>query len=390
MNLQRAWKKAKCVLLEIAAGLYSDPPDVDFYCQRLDACGRLATDEHGTPLLDCSRGTNDTECVHKQIITAFGSWCTSTRMSDALLRDFRHRYNQRVSERRRMGFPRLGHFSSWLTETLQCLVERNHNVLLYPAWSNSSEYGPTDETIGTAPLQSRELTAAVNAIELLQEPKLTLDQQYLADCMGVQLPFLPVDGPEETRLFTKLVLEQRNETPDFAAMALEWCQHVDGHSVYPKLPVYLRLHHSNWQVNSRVREAVTGAAAGHAALARLNTATAPAEPSGAGPVQAAPQQHPPMPAAPATAAYTSTAVAGGIVVGGVVPDTPDPPPRNHPPPQQAPGMGGGAGAPRKRKQRSCRRCNTNKCEKCTGAQWPCKGSGGAVLCEHFNEDGSLL
>ena len=116
---QAAWKKAKNVLIEIAAGLYSDPPDIDFYCQRLDRGGSPVCDADGTPLLDCSRGTNDTECVHKQIITTFGSWCTGVRMSDALLREFRHRYNQRVSERRRPGFPKLGHYDTWLVDTNQ-------------------------------------------------------------------------------------------------------------------------------------------------------------------------------------------------------------------------------------------------------------------------------
>ena len=85
-----AWKKASNVLKEILAGYASDPPRVSY----------------------CSRGTNDTECVHKQIVTTFGTWCTGIEMSDALLAEFRHRYNQRCSERRRAGFPRLGHYDT--------------------------------------------------------------------------------------------------------------------------------------------------------------------------------------------------------------------------------------------------------------------------------------
>ena len=34
----------------------------------------VALDQYGIALIDCSRGTNDAECVHKQIVTTFGSW----------------------------------------------------------------------------------------------------------------------------------------------------------------------------------------------------------------------------------------------------------------------------------------------------------------------------
>ena len=61
--------QASVVLKEITAGYASDPPGVSFYHQRLDTHGEPAFDEHGLPLYDCTRGTNDTECVHKQITT---------------------------------------------------------------------------------------------------------------------------------------------------------------------------------------------------------------------------------------------------------------------------------------------------------------------------------
>ena len=165
MSLQ-AWKKAKNLLIEIAAGLYSDPPGVEFYCQRLNRRGEPAFDDSGLPLWDCSRGTNRTEATHRQIITTFGTWCTGARMSDALMREFRHRYNQGVSERRRPGFPRLGHFDTWLIEELQVLVQDNHHALLHPKWPNAADFAPTDEVLGTAPIQSPALTAAVFALQI--------------------------------------------------------------------------------------------------------------------------------------------------------------------------------------------------------------------------------
>ena len=40
-------------------------------------------------------------------------------MSDAPLAEFRHRFNKQMSERRREGFPRIGHYDTWLVEKLQ-------------------------------------------------------------------------------------------------------------------------------------------------------------------------------------------------------------------------------------------------------------------------------
>ena len=93
---------------QILAGYAADPPGFEFYHQKLDAHGRPMVDEHGDPLLDCSRGTNDVECVHKQLTTTFGSWCVGIKLSDYLLAEFRHRYTHRCSERRRIGFPKVG------------------------------------------------------------------------------------------------------------------------------------------------------------------------------------------------------------------------------------------------------------------------------------------
>ena len=110
------------MLLDLLKGHCSDPPGFDFYHQKLNKRGEPAFNSLGLPLLECSRGTNLTECVHKHIMTTFGSWVTGVEMSDALLAFSRHVYNQHVSERRRLGFPVLGHPFTWLTDLIQRLV----------------------------------------------------------------------------------------------------------------------------------------------------------------------------------------------------------------------------------------------------------------------------
>jgi len=69
------WVRARNVLKDILAGFASDPPGFTFYSHK-NSAGELAHDGHGIPLITCNRGTNDTECVHKQIVTTFGTWCT--------------------------------------------------------------------------------------------------------------------------------------------------------------------------------------------------------------------------------------------------------------------------------------------------------------------------
>ena len=89
--------------------------------------------------------------------------------------------------------------------------------------------------------------------------------------MGTPAPLLSVYGEDEFRLFDRLV--RKHARLDFDAMALEWCDEVNGVTIFPKLPVYLRMHHTVWQRNERARQAVETAAAGEVELARINAET---------------------------------------------------------------------------------------------------------------------
>jgi hypothetical protein len=185
--------------------------------------------------------------------------------------EWRHRFNQRISERRRLGFPKLGHYDTWLIDQYQLLVLANHNVLAYPGWTNASDFVDTPESFGTVPLHSAELGAAIAAIVLSEtqkkEMKLTREMRYICKSMKVKLPILPVHGEAENKLFSKLVINKQGI--DFDQMSIEWCKHVDGVAVFPKLPVYLRQHHTAWLRNARTRDMVKAAAPGLAALQKV-------------------------------------------------------------------------------------------------------------------------
>ena len=150
---------------------------------------------------------NLTACAHKQIEHTFGSWHTGVEMSDWLLAWWRHSYTQHISERRRPGFPKIGHSQTWLIDKVQLLVEKNHDTLAFPHWSNESDYARTAEKFSTVPLHTVQLGAAVQAIAdvNLVDMELTRNEKYIANAMGVKVPFLPVCGKDEKKLFCGLV-----------------------------------------------------------------------------------------------------------------------------------------------------------------------------------------
>ena len=309
-----AWAKAKRVLEEIVLGLASDPPGVQFYTVQLDQKGQPKLDAYGSVFVNCNRGTNDTECVHKQIVTTFGTWNTGVELGDLLMAERRHRYNHKVSERRRLGFPILGHFDTWLIDSLQVLVEHNHGIQLYQEWSNASDYKETGERFGTVRMHTDELDDAMKRINLARKPIMSDELQYLCTSSGTSLPFLPVYGDHEYRAFADLLLRMPDVT-DYDAMAIKWCEMVDGVHIWPKLPVYLRTYHRRFRQNQRVRDAVRKAKTGEEKLKALNQDTLDRG------SMLAPSLPGMMPQAAASARHANNMVCvGGQAVGGA-PDT---------------------------------------------------------------------
>mmetsp|Transcript_84917 Transcript_84917/g.169949 ORF Transcript_84917/g.169949 Transcript_84917/m.169949 type:complete len:293 (-) Transcript_84917:493-1371(-) len=188
-----------------------------------------------------------------------------------------HRYTHRLSERRRTGFSKFGHYDMWLIDELQLLVERNHGVHLYPGCTNTADFCDTTERFGTVPLHSAALAQAMSSISLPPgvTSKITADQQYLCARMGTPAPLLPVHGEKECTLFSKMIrTTTAGQFGNYEQMALDWCAKVDGIDISSKLPVYLRTLHARWQRNERARLAVETAAPGEVVLARINEETA--------------------------------------------------------------------------------------------------------------------
>jgi hypothetical protein len=271
---ERAWKKANGVLKEILKGYYADPPGVSFYSVCLNSCGNPATNKYNMELLECTRGTNVTESYHRTLVQTFGTWCTGIEMSTCILAEHNHRYTHRMSEKRRLGFPKLGHFDTWLIDELQLLVEDNHAVLLYPDWSNTSDYKNTNESFGTVALHSQDLADAIDEIDLPVNIKFTADQQYVCKAMETKCPLLPFHGRDELKLFNRFILEKQFDDEKWA---IEWCAHVNGTTIHAKLPVHMRNQNDKHERNQRIKDAVRRAGPGLKRLEALNNALQPKE-----------------------------------------------------------------------------------------------------------------
>lgn len=275
----KAWNKAKGVLREIVKGYYSDPPGVSMYNKKTRKDGSVKKNKYGIDMIECIRGTNRTEAYHKNLIITFRSWHTGIEMSDALLSERRHRHNHRMSQLRRHGFPTLGHYDTWYIDQLQIMVLENRGRVLYPNWSNASEFKETCESFDTVAIHNTELHEALkheweNRIDKTAI-KLTSDQQHMCTSMGIPLPFLPFSTKEENIAFADCALSADFPIEDPDAAAVEWCKLVNGVDIFPKLPVHIRIHKESFQRNQRIKDCVEMAKSGQEKLNELNEALRP-------------------------------------------------------------------------------------------------------------------
>ncbi|KAG7374501.1 hypothetical protein IV203_013596 [Nitzschia inconspicua] len=71
----------------------------------------------------------------------------------------------------------------------------------------------------------------------------------------MKLPFLPVNGKDEFRVFSRIMLRADFARFDSEQMAHLWMEYVNGYTVYPKLPSQLREYHKAWERNKRIKRA---------------------------------------------------------------------------------------------------------------------------------------
>lgn len=395
---ETSWKKANNVLEEILKGYASDVPGETYYRLRLNDNGDIIKNRLGIPMIDCCRGTSDVEAFHRWLRVVFRNWEMGLEMLDCLLAEVRHRYNHRISERKIAGFPKIGHFDTWLVDLVQNLVARNHGIRVYPNWSNASEWAITPETFGLVPMHGKQLGDSINcrareiratedrrkvALKKRVEATLTRDMKFSCQVTRLDLPCLPVYGEAEHKLFSMLIRLCKGRF-DEDEMAMIWVKYADGKTIFPKLPLYLRWHHKKWLRNEQTRVAVKAAAfkRGDSFMKTFNKESAATLP--------APLVTRPL-AMPATMTVQldeatcdpSASLTAPVVVGGtsttVIAAGTQPPPAKR--------SRGSRGIDAKtRKPRSCARCRAANAP-LEQAQ-KCAGNGNRDRCWYYNEDGT--
>ncbi|KAG7361532.1 hypothetical protein IV203_036633 [Nitzschia inconspicua] len=142
------------------------------------------------------------------------------------------------------------------------MIEQNSGRLLFPNWQNVTDFQDTEESFVTVPLHSQglqnkldETVAAMKAADVSWTPKLTADMKFLCEAWGVKLPFLPVNGKDEFRVFSRIMFRADFARFDSEQMAHLWLEYVNRYTVYPKLPSQLREYHKAWERNKRIKRA---------------------------------------------------------------------------------------------------------------------------------------
>ena len=267
---KKMWDQAQNILNDIEMGYYSDPPGVDFYHYIVKDDGTVKTDKYGIKLLRCTRGTNSVENTHRQYSTTF-RFRAGCELADCLLGERRHRQNEKIARALFDGHPDIGHFDTFLIDKLQNLLERNHKKSLYDSWVNASDFKQTEESFSMVALHNKELADALANIEIDEDIQkgYSKDLRFLCERMGVKVPFLPVHGEDECKLFWSLL---HNATSSFNPQmaALKWMEHINGKTIFPKLPAHLTNYLRKHERNRRIRRAASDMKAQTAQLRGVN------------------------------------------------------------------------------------------------------------------------
>ncbi|KAG7357286.1 hypothetical protein IV203_001974 [Nitzschia inconspicua] len=108
------------------------------------------------------------------------------------------------------------------------------------------------------------------------DPRLSNDVKFICKSWGVPLPILPVTQRDECRLFSMLMLNDLEKFND-NRMAHLWIEHLNGHDIFPKLPLQLKKYHQYWERNRRIQDAMDRAKTDIELLNSYSAKSAPLE-----------------------------------------------------------------------------------------------------------------
>ena len=104
----------------------------------------------------------------------------------------------------------------------------------------------------------------------MEKVNLSGEQRALCRAQGVQLPFLPFTTEEEKKKFSRYYSTISTKTDEEASVW--WCNHVDGDTIFPKLPFHFRTRKKDWLKSRRAGDMMKAAKTGVDTLNQLNSA----------------------------------------------------------------------------------------------------------------------
>jgi hypothetical protein len=89
--------------------------------------------------------------------------------------------------------------------------------------------------------------------------------------MSTPLPFLPFCGEIEKKAFARFIIQQQGVSAiNNEAVAIAWCDFIDGKDTKPKLPSHVRTHLADWEQNQCVKECESREASKNRTLSEMN------------------------------------------------------------------------------------------------------------------------
>jgi hypothetical protein len=160
-----AWKEAAQILHHAQMGCLSDCPSKTYYVER-------GMDHNGLTLWRCLRSTSTLEGgVHQKLSSRFKGWRLSPRLFDALVSNFRQRFNIRAMIRNEPGFKNIGHYEHQDIAMLQELTTNLYGEPMFDWWLNGTKMNfKVREQFGFTPIIPESLYEVVSEEDVKDYP----------------------------------------------------------------------------------------------------------------------------------------------------------------------------------------------------------------------------
>ena len=246
----------------IKSGLLSDPPGYSFYCKKREENGEPKKNKDGLQPYRSVRGTSLLEAIHKALITSFGHTISGSMYSDCLLTVVRHHLNWRASMRNRSGgFPKLRHYDGEAIDKVNEYYERCFCHLKYTSWVCTNDCLPQTQPgqslYGIVPMHEEQLNTKFVRNGVVDIQKIKTARDYVALRQGTNIPYLPVEGVQQNKLFVRLLKEAIDESSSLSSMQT-FDEHVKGdeNGIFNVTPVYLARRYKRWRQTASKKEAI--------------------------------------------------------------------------------------------------------------------------------------